>query len=77
MIGLRLHCDDIVLRGAADGIAGVVLGCLMSDDGTLLFKVELMDNIRCPVDKSSPRGQVLAVNMRWRCEPTKEEHENT
>ena len=30
MIGLRLHCDDIVLRCAADGFAGVVLGCLLS-----------------------------------------------
>ena len=44
MIGLRLHCDDIVLRCAADGFAGVVLGCLLSDDGRLLIKVELMEN---------------------------------
>ena len=42
MIGLRLHCDDIVLRCAADGFAGVVLGCLLSDDGRLLIKVGLM-----------------------------------
>ena len=33
------------------------------------------DNFRCPVDESSPRGQVLAVNTRWRCELTKEESE--
>ena len=49
MIGLRLHCDDIVLRCAADGFAGVVLGCLMSDDGTLLIKVELMEQRRADV----------------------------
>ena len=49
MIGLRLHCDDIVLRCAADGFAGVVLGCLMSDDGTLLIKVELMEQQRANV----------------------------
>ena len=49
MIGLRLHCDDIVLRCAADGFAGVVLGCLMSDDGTLLNKVELMEQQRANV----------------------------
>ena len=49
MIGLRLHCDDIVLRCVADGFAGVVLGCLMSDDGTLLIKVELMEQQRANV----------------------------
>ena len=49
MIGLRLRCDDIVLRCAADGFAGVVLGCLMSDDGTLLIKVELMEQQRANV----------------------------
>ena len=49
MIGLRLHCDDIVLRCAADGFAGVVLGCLLSDDGRLLIKVELMEQQRANV----------------------------
>ena len=49
MIGLRLHCDDIVLGCAEDGFAGVVLGCLMSDDGTLLIKVELMEQQRANV----------------------------
>ena len=49
MIGLRLHCDDIVLRCAADGFAGVVLGCLLSDDGRLLIKVELMEQQRADV----------------------------
>ena len=49
MIGLRLHCDDIVLRCAADGFAGVVLGCLLSDDGRLLIKVELMEQRRADV----------------------------
>ena len=49
MIGLRLHCDDIVLRCVADGFVGVVLGCLMSDDGTLLSKVELMEQQRAIV----------------------------
>ena len=49
MIGLRLHCDDIVLRCAADGFAGVVLGCLLSDDGRLLIKVELMEQHRANV----------------------------
>ena len=49
MTGLRLHCDDIVLRRVADGFAGVVLGCLMSDDGTLLIKVELMEQQRANV----------------------------
>jgi len=54
MIGLRLHCDDIVLRCAADfyndgGFAGVVLGCLMSDDCTLLMKVKLMEQQRANV----------------------------
>ena len=49
MIGLRLHCDDIVLRCAADGFAGVVLGCLLSDDDRLLIKVELMEQQRANV----------------------------
>ena len=49
MIGLRLHCDDIVLRCAAYGFAGVVLGCLLSDDGRLLIKVELMEQQRANV----------------------------
>ena len=49
MIGLRLHCDDIVLRCAADGFAGVVLGCLLSDDGRLLIKVELKEQQRANV----------------------------
>ena len=49
MIGLRLHCDDIVLRCAADGSAGVVWGCLLSDDGRLLIKVELMKQQRANV----------------------------
>ena len=49
MIGLRLHCDDIVLRCAADGFAGVVLGRLPSDDGRLLIKVELMEQQRANV----------------------------
>ena len=49
MIGLRLHCDDIVLRCAADGFAGVVLGCLLSHDGRLLIKVELMEQRRADV----------------------------
>ena len=49
MIGLWLHCDDIVLRCVADGFAGVVLGCLMSDDGTLLTKVEPMEQQRANV----------------------------
>ena len=48
-MGLRLHCDDIVLRCAADGFAGVVLGCLLSDDGRLLIKVELMEQRRADV----------------------------
>ena len=46
---MRLHCDDIVLRCAADGFAGVVLGCLLSDDGRLLIKVELMEQQRANV----------------------------
>ena len=49
MIGLRLHCDDIVLRCAADGFAGVVLGCLLSDGGRLLIKMELMEQQRANV----------------------------
>ena len=49
MIGLRLHCDEIVLRCAADGFAGVVLGRLLSDDGRLLIKVELMEQQRANV----------------------------
>ena len=49
MIGLWLHCDDIVLRCAENGFVGVVLGCLMSDDGTLLIKVELMEQQRANV----------------------------
>ena len=50
MIGLRLHCDDIVLRCAADGFAGVVLGGgLLSNDGKLLIKVEIMEQQRANV----------------------------
>ena len=49
MIGLRLHCDDIVLRWVAGGFVGVVLGCLLSDDGRLLIKVEFMEQQRANV----------------------------
>ena len=61
MIGLRLHCDDIVLRCAADGFAGVVLGCLMSDDGTLLIKVELMEQQRANVWAETTQQYFRAV----------------
>ena len=48
MIGVRLHCDDLVLRNDG-GHAGVVLGCLLSADGRLLIKVELMEQQRANV----------------------------
>ena len=74
MIGLRLHCDDIVLRCAADGFAGVVLGCLMSDDGTLLIKVELMEQQRANVWRkrrsksfgSSVKRGILSRGADWK-----------
>ena len=71
MIGLRLHCDDIVLRCAADGFAGVVLGCLMSDDGTLLIKVELMEQKRANVWAQTAQQEFWVVRevslpIAWR-----------
>ena len=70
-MGLRLHCDDIVLRCAADGFAGVVLGCLMSDDGTLLIKVELMEQQRANVWAQTAQQKFWAVRevslpIAWR-----------
>ena len=69
MIGLRLHCDDIVLRCAAD--AGAVLGCLMIDDGRLLTKVELMQQQRANVWAQTAQQEfwvVREVNLpiAWR-----------
>ena len=71
MIGLRLHCDDIVLRCAADGFAGVVLGCLLSDDGRLLIKVELMEQQRANVWAQTTQQDFWAVRevslpIAWR-----------
>ena len=71
MIGLRLHCDDIVLRCAADGVAGVVLGCLLSDDGRLLIKVELMEQQHANVWAQTTRQDFWAVGevrhpVAWR-----------
>jgi len=71
MIGLRLHCDDIVLRCAADGFAGVVLGCLLSDDGRLLIKVELMEQQRANVWAQTTQQYFWAVRevrhpVAWR-----------
>ena len=71
MIGLRLHCDDIVLRCAADGFAGVVLGCLLSDDGRLLIKVELMEQQHANVWAQTTRQDFWAVRevrhpVAWR-----------
>ncbi len=71
MIGLRLHCDDIVLRCAADGFAGVVLGCLLSDDGRLLIKVELMEQQRANVWAQTAQQQFwvvreLSLPIAWR-----------
>ena len=70
MIGLRLHCDDIVLRFAEDGFAGVVLGCLMSDDGTLLIKVELMEQHRANVSAQTAQQEFRVVreeSLRMAC----------
>ena len=71
MIGLRLHCDDIVLRCAADGFAGVVLGCLLSDDGRLLIKVELMEQQRASVWAQTAQQEFWVVRevrhpVAWR-----------
>ena len=71
MIGLRLHCDDIVLRCAADGFAGVVLGCLLSDDGRLLIKVELMEQQRANVWAQTAQQEFWVVRevslpIAWR-----------
>ena len=76
MIGLRLHCDDIVLRRAADfyndgGFAGVVLGCLLSDDGRLLIKVELMEQQRANVWAQTAQQEFWVVRgvrlpIAWR-----------
>ena len=71
MIGLRLHCDDIVLRCAADGFAGVVLGCLLSDDGRLLIKVELMEQQRANVWAQTAQQEFWVVRevrhpVAWR-----------
>ena len=53
MIGLRLHCDDVLSCAAGFynhcGFVGVVLGCLLSDDGRLLIKVELIEQQRARV----------------------------
>ena len=71
MIGLRLHCDDIVLRCAADGFAGVVLGCLLSVDGRLLIKVELMEQQRANVWAQTAQQEFWVVRevrhpVAWR-----------
>ena len=71
MIGLRLHCDDIVLRCAADGFAGVVLGCLLSHDGRLLIKVELMEQQRANVWAQTAQQEFwvvreVALPTAWR-----------
>ena len=71
MTGLRLHCDDIVLRCAADGFAGVVLGCLLSDDGRLLIKVELMEQQRANVWAQTAQREFWVVRevglpITWR-----------
>ena len=70
MIGLRLHCDDIVLRCAADGFAGVVLGCLLIDD-MLLIKVELMEQQRANVWAQTAQQEFwlvreVALPIAWR-----------
>ena len=71
MIGLRLHCEDIVLRCAADGFDGVVLGCLLSDDGRLLIKVELMEQQRANVWAQTAQQEFWVVRevrhvVAWR-----------
>ena len=71
MIGLRLHCDEIVLRCVADGFVGVVSGCLLSDDGRLLIKVELMEQQRANVWAQTAQQEFWVVRevslpIAWR-----------
>ena len=72
-MGLRLHCDDIVLRCAADfgGFVGVVSRCLLSDDGRLLIKVELMEQQRANVGAETTQQDFWVVRevrhpVAWR-----------
>ena len=47
--GMKIHCDDIVLRGGLGGAAAVVLACFFSADCILIIKVELMQRVRANV----------------------------
>ena len=65
-----------MLRCTADfyndgGFAGVVLGCLLSDDGRLLIKVELMEQQRANVWAQTAQQEFWVVRevslpIAWR-----------
>ena len=61
--GMKIHCDDIVLRGGLGGAAAVVLACLLSADGILIIKVELMQRVR---------ANVWAQTAQQECWPARE-----
>ena len=54
--GASLACDDIVMD--PNGIACIILACIICDDGKLLLKAELMRNVGQGVWAQTP-SQVL------------------
>ena len=66
-----MHCDDIVLVGGLGGAAAVVLACLLSADGQLIIKVELMERVRAGVWAQTVQQQFwltreVAHPVAWR-----------